>query len=406
MRGEDQRSEGFFSYVRLESRIPSDHPLRAIRELVDAALGELSRSFDRLYSRDGRPSIPPERLLRALLLQAFYTVRSERQLMEQLDYNLLFRWFVGLSADDAVWDATVFCKNRDRLLDGDIANKFFVAVLNLPQVRRLLSSEHFSVDGTLIEAWASMKSFVPKDGGNAPPPKDRDGSGGRNAERNFHGEKRRNDTHSSTTDPDARLFRKGAGKEAKLCHMGHLMTENRNGLIVDARLTEANGTAERTTALDMIEDNAKPGSTVGGDKNYDTADFVAGCRERGCTPHVSQNDTNRRSAIDAAHDTPSRLSYQHDQAQADRGAVWMDEDRRRPAQDPSLRARLGRMVLCPDGGGLQSRPHPENYRRHGMSLSGVPKMRQKYPKYPANSGGRHPSALRSHSQTSRESTSR
>jgi len=298
MRGEDQRSEGFFSYVRLESRIPADHPLRAVRELVDAALRELSRSFDRLYSRDGRPSIPPERLLRALLLQAFYTVRSERQLMEQLNYNLLFRWFVGLSADDAVWDATVFCKNRDRLLDGDIANKFFVAVLNLPQVRKLLSGEHFSVDGTLIEAWASMKSFVPKDGGDPPSRQDRDGSGGRNAERNFHGEKRRNDTHSSTTDPDARLFRKGAGKEAKLCHMGHLMTENRNGLIVDARLTEANGTAERTTALDMIEDNAKPGSTVGGDKNYDTADFVAGCRERRCTPHVSQNDTNRRSAID------------------------------------------------------------------------------------------------------------
>jgi len=298
MRGEDQGSEGFFSYVRLESRIPADHPLRAVRELVDAALRELSRSFDRLYSRDGRPSIPPERLLRALLLQAFYTVRSERQLMEQLNYNLLFRWFVGLSADDAVWDATVFCKNRDRLLDGDIANKFFVAVLNLPQVRKLLSGEHFSVDGTLIEAWASMKSFVPKDGGDPPSRQDRDGSGGRNAERNFHGEKRRNDTHSSTTDPDARLFRKGAGKEAKLCHMGHLMTENRNGLIVDARLTEANGTAERTTALDMIEDNAKPGSTVGGDKNYDTADFVAGCRERRCTPHVSQNDTNRRSAID------------------------------------------------------------------------------------------------------------
>ena len=243
MRGEDQRSEGFFSYVRLESRIPSDHPLRAIRELVDAALGELSRSFDRLYSRDGRPSIPPERLLRALLLQAFYTVRSERQLMEQLDYNLLFRWFVGLSADDAVWDATVFCKNRDRLLDGDIANKFFVAVLNLPQVRKLLSSEHFSVDGTLIEAWASMKSFVPKDGGDPPSRQGGGGGGGRNAERNFHGEKRRNDTHSSTTDPDARLFRKGAGKEAKLCHMGHLMTENRNGLIVDARLSGSRSSA-------------------------------------------------------------------------------------------------------------------------------------------------------------------
>ena len=296
MRGEDRRFEGFFSYVRLESRIPADHPLRAIRELVDAALRDLSRSFDRLYSCDGRPSIPPERLLRALLLQAFYTVRSERQLMEQLDYNLLFRWFVGLSADDAVWDATVFCKNRDRLLDGDIAARFFVAVLNLPQVRKLLSSEHFSVDGTLIEAWASMKSFVPKQDGNPPSP--RDGGGGRNAERSFHGEKRRNDTHASSTDPDARLFRKGAGKEAKLCHMGHLMTENRNGLIVDARLTEANGTAERTTALAMIADNAKPGSTVSGDQNYDTADFVAGCRERGCTPHVSQNNTNRRSAID------------------------------------------------------------------------------------------------------------
>jgi transposase len=296
MRGEDQRSEGIFSYVRLETRIAPDHPLRPIRDLIDEALRALSRDFNRLYAREGRPSIPPERLLRALLLQAFYTVRSERQLMEQLDYNLLFRWFVGLSADDPVWDATVFCKNRDRLLDGDIAAKFMSTVLNLPQVRGLLSSEHFSVDGTLIEAWASMKSFVPKDGRHQPSPGK---GGGRNAERDFHGEKRKNDTHCSTTDPDARLFRKGAGKEAKLCHMGHLMMENRNGLIVDARLTEANGTAERATALDMIDDNARPGSTVGGDKNYDTADFVAGCRERGCTPHVSQNDTNRRSAIDA-----------------------------------------------------------------------------------------------------------
>jgi Transposase DDE domain len=211
--------------------------------------------------------------------------------MEQLDYNLLFRWFVGLSADDPVW-------NRDRLLDGDLAAKFFAGVLNLPQVRTLLSSDHFSVDGTLIEAWASMKSFVPKEGGE-PPSKGGRSGGGRNAECNFHDEKRKNDTHSSTTDPDTRLFRKGAGKEAKLAHMGHLMMENRNGLIVDARLTEANGTAERSTALDMIKDNARPGSTVGGDKNYDTADFVAGCRKRGCTPHVSQNDTNRRSAIDA-----------------------------------------------------------------------------------------------------------
>lgn len=296
MRGRDQRSEGSFSYVRLEQRVPMDHPLRAIRDLVDAGLKDMSRDFSRLYSRHGRPSIPPERLLRALLLQAFYTVRSERQLMEQLDYNLLFRWFVGLSMDDEVWDATVFCKNRDRLLDGDIAAKFFASVLNLPQVRGLLSTEHFSVDGTLIEAWASMKSFVAKD---EPPSGTGSGSGGgRNAERDFHGEARKNDTHASTTDPDARLFRKGAGKEAKLCHMGHLMMENRNGLIVDARLTEANGTAERATALDMIKDNARPGSTVGADKNYDTAAFVAGCREQGCTPHVAQNDTNRRSAID------------------------------------------------------------------------------------------------------------
>ncbi len=297
MRGEEQHSVVLFSYVRLEDRIPADHPLRAIRQVVDVSLAGLSRAFNKLYARDGRPSIPPERLLRALLLQAFYTVRSERQLMEQITYNLLFRWFVGLSVDDPVWDPTTFCKNRDRLLGGDIAYKFLASVLNQPQVRTLLSSEHFSVDGTLIEAWASMKSFVPKDDDTASGPSSAAG-GGRNAERDFHREKRKNDTHSSTTDPDARLFRKGAGKEAKLCHMGHLMMENRNGLIIDARLTEANGTAERATALDMIEDNAKPASTVGGDKNYDTAEFVAGCRERGCTPHVSQNNTNRRSAID------------------------------------------------------------------------------------------------------------
>jgi transposase len=300
MRGEDFRSEGLFSYLRLEDRIPADHPLRAIRELVEAALKELSPAFDRLYAREGRPSIAPERLLRALLLQAFYTVRSERQLMEQLDYNLLFRWFVGLSIDDPVWDATVFSKNRDRLLEGDITRTFMTSVLNLPQVRRLLSNEHFSVDGTLIEAWASMKSFVPKDGSNPPPSGQGPGTtgGGRNADRDFHGEKRSNETHASTTDPDARLFRKGKGKEAKLCHMGHVLTENRHGLIVEASLTEANGTAERTAALDMIAENVRPGSTVGADKKYDTADFVAGCRERGCTPHVAQNDANRRSAID------------------------------------------------------------------------------------------------------------
>jgi transposase len=300
MRGDDRLAEDLFSYVRLEERVPAKHPLRAIRALVDVALTELSPTFDQLYAREGRPSIPPERLLRALLLQAFYSVRSERQLMEQLDFNLLFRWFVSLSIDEPVWDATVFCKNRDRLIDNDIARKFFEATLNQPRVRALLSSDHFSVDGTLIEAWASMKSFVPKDGGDKQPPSGQSSpnDGGRHRERDFHGEKRKNDTHASTTDPDARLFRKGKGKEAKLCHMGHILTENRNGLIVDARLTEANGTAERNAALEMIQDNVRPGGTIGADRNYDTADFVAGCRERGCTPHVAQNDTNRRSAID------------------------------------------------------------------------------------------------------------
>jgi len=293
MRGEDRRAQGMFSYVRLDERVPRDHPLRPIRKLVDAALSELSGEFEALYSTLGRPSIPPERLLRALLLQAFYTVRSERQLMEQLDYNLLFRWFVGLAMDEVVWHPTAFTTNRDRLLDGDVARRFLVAVLNRPEVRGLLSSEHFSVDGTLIEAWASLKSVVPKDGSGPPP-----AGGGRNAERNFHGQKRTNDTHASTTDPEAKLFRKGRGKEAKLCYAGHLMAENRHALIVDACLTEADGMAERAAALAMIADTAPPRSTVGGDKNYDTADFVAECRVLGCIPHVAQNTTNRRSAID------------------------------------------------------------------------------------------------------------
>ena len=295
MRGKEDRSEAFFSYLPVERRIPADHPLRAIRSLTDTALAGLSRDFDKLYARDGRPSIPPERLLRALLLQAFYTVRSERQLMEQLDYNLLFRWFVGLSADDPVWDATVFCKNRDRLLDGDIAAKFFAGVLNLPQVHTLLSSEHFSVDGTLIEAWASMKSFVPKADGKPPSP----GGGGRNAERNFRGEKRTNDTHRSTTDSDARLFRKGLRQGGQA--LSHGSCDDREPQQSHYRCQADRGHRHgraSTTALDMIDGNARAGSTVGADKLYDTADFVAGCRERGCTPHVAQNDTNRRSAID------------------------------------------------------------------------------------------------------------
>jgi transposase len=284
MRGKDSRNDGLFSYVRLDSRIPKDHPLRVIRRITDAALVSLSDQFEALYSEVGRPSVPPEKLLRSLLVQAFYSVRSERQLMEQLDYNLLFRWFVGLSVDEAVWDPTVFCKNRDRLLEGDIAAEFMTAVLNLPKVKQLLSSEHFSVDGTLIQAWASMKSFRRKDGADQPP------GSGRNAERDFHGDKRSNDTHASTTDADARLAKKAAGKEAKLAFAGHLLMENRNGLVVDARLTRATGTAEPEAALEML--SQVPGThqiTAGADKAYDTAALVAGLREMNVTPHVAQN---------------------------------------------------------------------------------------------------------------------
>jgi transposase len=292
MRGGDVRTEGLFSYVSCEGRVPKEHPLRRVLPLVDAALVALSPEFAKLYALIGRPSIPPEKLLRALLLQAFYSVRSERQLMEQLDYNLLFRWFVGLGIDDPVWDVTVFTKNRDRLIDGDIAGKFFRAVLSQAQIKALLSDEHFSVDGTLIEAWASMKSFRPKDDD------ERSRSGGRNAERDFHGEKRTNETHASATDPDARLVRRGRGKEAKLCHMGHLLMENRHGLIVDAMLTSATGTAERDAAEVML--GRQPGrhrATLGADKGYDAAGFVAAVRALNVTPHVAQH-TSRRSAID------------------------------------------------------------------------------------------------------------
>jgi transposase len=279
--------------------VPQDHPLRPIRAIVDEALEVLSGEFAKLYASTGRPSIAPEKLLRALLLQAFYSVRSERQLMEQLDYNLLFRWFVGLSMDAPVWDVTVFTKNRERLLAGEIAQKFLAAVLAQPRVRTLLSDDHFSVDGTLIEAWASLKSFRPKDEGDDNSSGARGVQGGRNGERNFHGEKRANDTHASTTDPQARLYRKGAGKEAKLCYLGHVLMENRNGLVVDTRLTLATGTAEREAAVEMIgEREGRHRITLAGDKNYDTRDFVAEMRRLTVTPHVAQNTTNRASAID------------------------------------------------------------------------------------------------------------
>jgi transposase len=294
MRGEDVRSGALFSYVSCEARVPLDHPLRSIRAIVDEALAALSAEFATLYAKFGRPSIAPEKLLRALLLQAFYSVRSERQLMEQLDYNLLFRWFVGLSLDAVVWDVTVFTKNRERLIAGEIAAKFMVAVLNQKRVKALLSDDHFSVDGTLIAAWASMKSFRPKDGSGEPP------SPGRNGERDFHGEKRSNETHASTTDPDARLYRKAPGQPAKLAYLGHVLMENRHALVVDTRLTLATGSAEREAGLEMAA--ARPGNyriTLGADKAYDVAGFVADLRAYNVTPHVAQNTTNRRSAIDA-----------------------------------------------------------------------------------------------------------
>lgn len=293
MRGSDQRSGALFSYVDLESRVRPDHPLRPIRIIANEALVALSADFDAIYAAGvGRPSIPPERLLRALLLQAFYGIRSERQIMERLDYDLLFRWFVGLGIDDAAWDQTTFGKNRDRLLAGDVAHKFLAAVLANPRVKRLLSTEHFSVDGTLIDAWASMKSFCPKHSSSGDGPSDGSGeppASGRNRERDFHGERRSNETHESTTDPDARLYRKGPGREAKLCFMGHALMENRNGLVVDACLTRADGHAERVAALHMIEPRAdRPVRvTLGADKGYDTQDFVNELRSINVAPHVA-----------------------------------------------------------------------------------------------------------------------
>ena len=294
MRGPDTQQSSMFSYLSPEERVPAKHPLRPIRLMVDDALQALSPVFSGLYSAYGRPSIPPEKLLRALLLQVLYTVRSERMLMEQLEYNLLFRWFVGLNMDEAVWVPTVFTKNRDRLLEGDVAEKFFQLVLTEARGAGLLSDEHFSVDGTLIEAWASQKSFQRKDQ-PAPPPDDPG-----NPTVDFHGEKRSNDTHESTTDPDARLARKSGGHEAKLAYCGNVMIENRNGLVVDTELLQCNGTAERDAAMLMAERvDGTERITLAADKGYDTKDFVSEMREMNVTPHVSQN-TKRPggSAID------------------------------------------------------------------------------------------------------------
>lgn len=292
MRGADEQPGSMFSYVSLEERVPADHPLRAVRRITDRALERLSPQFGSLYVKFGRPSIAPEKLLRALLLQALYTIRSERQLMEQIEYNLLFRWFVGLGMDDPAWVPTTFTKNRDRLLEGDIAAAFFDAVLLHADSQRLLSDEHFTVDGTLLEAWASHKSFRPRD---ADPPT----GGGGTASGDFHGERRRNATHQSTTDPDARLYKKARGREARLGYLGHVLMEHRSGMIVRATVTAADGHGERDAALMLVSDVAgRERITVAGDKAYDTRDVVTGFRALGATPHVAQHTTNRRSAID------------------------------------------------------------------------------------------------------------
>ena len=294
MRGQDHQQSNMFSYLSPEQRVRKDHPLRAIRATADQALANLSGRFNAMYATTGRPSIPPEKLLRAQLIQMLYSVRSERLLMEEIDYSLLYRWFVGMNMDEPVWDVTVFTKNRDRLLDGDVAREFLSEVVRQAQEQNLTSDEHFTVDGTLVEAWASLKSFQRKDQESQPP----DDPG--NPTVNFHGERRSDETHESTTDPDARLARKGNGKEAKLSYNANLLVENRNGLIVTTEVFQANGTAERDAALVMLEQI--PGEnrvTVGADKGYDTMDFVAECRILKVTPHVAQNvKRNGGSAVD------------------------------------------------------------------------------------------------------------
>jgi transposase len=318
MRGADEQPGSMFSYVSLEERVPQDHPLRAVRRITDRALERLSPRFGTLYVKFGRPSIPPEKLLRALLLQALYTIRSERQLIEQIEYNLLFRWFVGLGMDDAVWAPTTFTKNRDRLLDGDVAAAFFDAVLIHADTHRLLSDEHFTVDGTLLEAWASQKSFQPK---HQDPP----ATGRGNPTVNFHGQRRTNATHQSTTDPDARLYKKARGREARLGYLGHVLMEHRSGLIVRTMVTPADGHGERDAAAVMVQ--RVPGRqriTVAGDKAYDTRDLVANLRAMDATPHVAQSTTGRRSAIDARTTRhPGYAISQQKRKLVEQGFGWM-----------------------------------------------------------------------------------
>ena len=295
MRGTDVQQSGLFSYVSVEDRVPADHPLRAVRRLLNEVLASMSRDFERVYAEGGRASIPPERLVRALTLQVLYSIRSERLLCEQLDYNLLFRWFVGLSVDEPVWDHSTFTKNRERLIEAKVARKLLRRVVRKAQAARLLSNEHFSVDGTLIESWAAVKSMRRRDGRDEPP------GAGRNPLIDFHGERRTNETHVSPSDPEAQLYRKGKGQPAKLYFMGHMLVEHRHGLPVDVEVTPANGFAERAAALAMLDRlPERSRRTLAGDKAYDTADFVADCRARGVTPHVACNDGRPGgSALDA-----------------------------------------------------------------------------------------------------------
>jgi transposase len=295
MRGNDRQQADMYSYISPEERVRANHPLRAIRAMADEALKNMSKRFDTMYAKTGRPSIPPEKLLRAQLIQMLYSIRSERLLMEEIDYSMLFRWFVGMNLDEPVWDVTVFTKNRNRLLEGDVAREFLCEVIAQAQAQGLTSDEHFTVDGTLIEAWASLKSFQRKDQNNGAPPDDPG-----NPTVNFHGESRRNDTHESSTDADALLARKGNGKEAKLSYNGNLLTENRNGLIINTEVFQANGTAERDAALIMLEQIPSTRRvTVGADKGYDTKDFISECRHLNVTPHVAQNaKRNGGSALD------------------------------------------------------------------------------------------------------------
>jgi transposase len=359
MRGDDQQQLDVFSYVSPEQRVPQDHPLRPLRAMADEALGELQSRFRRLYAKTGRPSIAPEKLLRSLLLQVLYSVRSERMLMEQLNYNLLFRWFVGLNMDDEIWDATVFTKNRQRLLDGDIANAFFAAVLKQARQRDLLSDEHFTVDGTLLEAWAGQKSFRRVDD-NQQPPATRMNEGS-NPTVNFHDEKRSNETHCSTTDPDAMLARKSRGTGAVLAYRGHLLTENRNGLVVSTLTTRGYGSAERDAALLMAE--AIPGKnrvTLGADKGYDTHDFVAELRHMEITPHICAERHEPSQRRGRTYYAPCWVSTQPEGTQTNRRGIRLDEKHRAVAQATASRTGESRVDVHLHGSSLQHGAHPQS----------------------------------------------